>query len=536
MEKEINREYDAKKLTIEETVYDTFFIILAVTKGFGFYEWQKAFILLIIPAFFFGLLKIFISNYTRRQLATVAAMLILTAVVLYESGEVGILFVMFAILGMKNISVEKILRLGLWVWTVSTILLSVVSYFMIEHTVYRVDEKLGLGYIFRWSLGFTHPNTLHTTYLALCAYIIYNLAERFGFKHFLLLMLGNIVVVFYSVSYTGFAFVTFLLAGGIYVAVRPKFCLLEKVLANLMLPLFLFVSFAFPLMIFDSQYAGYIQLLNRVLSTRIYLAETYLKPECMSLFGVKMSYLSQIRSYLSIDNSYIWAFIHYGIIPFTLFILAYFILIFDYSRRQKTKELVIIVSLLGAGYMEPLLFNTSFKNISLLFLGELLFRQKEGAEEYCLIPALRRKTQDLADIIYSKVPDNMWRLYQLPAWLGESWKAYRKQIAAGMIVGALAGAAVFGLCYSSPRGYIVPRQKTSWEDKTYITLNGEEDPAYEGYRVLNYADAETPMQIVEGDAVTLEWGRYLAGSILIGGLAGYVLTAGGILLRKEVVI
>ena len=533
MEKEIKREYDANKLTIEETVYFVFFIILAVTKGFGFYEWQKVFILLIIPAFFFGLLKIFISKYTRRQRATVIALLILTAVVLYESGEVGILFVMFTILGMKNISVEKILRLGLWVWTVSTILLSVVSYFMIEHTVYRVDEKLGLGYIFRWSLGFTHPNTLHTTYFALCAYIIYNLAERFKLKHFLLLMLGNIIIVFYSVSYTGFAFVTILLAGGIYVAVRPKFCLLEKFLVNLMLPFFLFVSFAFPLMIFCTPYAGRIQHLNQVLSTRIYLAETFLKPECMSLFGVRMSYLSQIRSYLSIDNSYIWAFIHYGIIPFSLFTAAYFVLIFDYSRRQKTKEIVIIVCLLGAGYMEPLLFNTSFKNISLLFLGELLFRQKEGAREYCLFPDLRKKTEELADVICSKVPDRVWHICQLPARLKKAWETNRRQIAAGVIIGAVVGAVLFVLCYSSPKGYIVPRQKTGWEDKTYITLNGEDDSEYEGYKILNYTDDETPMQIVEGDAVTLEWGRYLTGSILIGGLAGYLLSVCGILLRKE---
>lgn len=535
MEKEINREYGANKLTIEETVYYVFFIILAVTKGFGFYEWQKVFILLIIPAFFFGLLKILISKYTRRQRVAVTALLILTALVLYESGEAGIFFVMFTILGMKNISVEKIMRLGLWVWTVSTILLSVVSYFMIEHTVYRVDQKLDMGYIFRWSLGFTHPNTLHTTYFALCAYIIYNLAGRFGFKHFLLLLLGNIIVVFYSVSYAGFVFVTILLVGGAYVAIRPRFCLLEKLLVNLMLPFFLFVSFAFPLLIFGTPYAGPIQNLNQVLSTRIYLAETFLKPECMSLFGVRMSYLSQIRSYLSIDNSYIWALVHYGIIPFALLTAAYFVLIFDYSRRQKTKELVIIVCLLGAGYMEPLVFNTSFKNVSFLFLGELLFRQKDGAEEYCLIPALRKKTEELADAVCSKVPDRLWRICQLPARLEEAWKTNRRQIAAGVITGAVIGAILFALCYSSPKGYIVPRQKTGWEDKAYITLNGKDDPEYEGYKVLNYTDDETPMQIVEGDAVTLEWGRYLTGSILIGGLTGYLFIVGGILLRKEAV-
>lgn len=529
MEKAINRGFDTGKITTDELVYFAFFIILSVTKGFGFYEWQKMFILLIIPAFFFGLLKILISRYTKRQRVIVIALLILTAIICYESGEVGILFVMFMILGMKDISVDRVMRLGLWVWTICATVSCIVRFFMIEHTVYRVDQKLGLGYIFRWSLGFTHPNTLHSTYFALCAYIIYNLRERFGFKHFIWLMIGNILVVFYSVSYTSFAFVTILLMGAIYVTVRPRFCLLEKIIVNMVLPFFLCISFAFPLMM-DS-FAG-IRKLNKILNTRIKLAHIYLQPECLSPFGVRMSYLSQIRSYLSIDNSYVWALVHYGVIPFALFMLAYFVLICDHSRQQKTKELLLIVCFLGIGYMEPLLFNTSFKNITLLFLGELLFRQKEDAEEYCLLPALRCRTEALAAYVYSKTPAWIWQLNQIPTRMREAWKVYRKQIVAGIAAGALLGVVLFGFCYTSPKGYIVPRQKTGWLDKTYITLESEEDPAYEGYRVMNYENEETPMQLVDGAAVTLEWARYLTGSILIGGFAGYMFTVGAICMRK----
>ena len=533
LEKKMNKDSDINKLTVEEIIFYAFFIILSVTKGFGFYEWQKIFILLIIPAFFYGLLKILISRYTRKQRIAVIALLILTAIILYESGEVGILFVMLTILGMKNISVEKTMRLGLWVWIICAISLSVFSFFNIENTVYRVDEKFGLGYIFRWSLGFTHPNTLHTTYFALCAYIIYALAERFGFRHFILLMLGNIIVFFYSVSYTGVAVVTVLLIGGLYVAFRPKFCLLEKIIVNLMLPLFLFISFTFPLLLFDNPHAGAIQRLNQILTTRIFLAYYYLQPEFMSLFGVRMSYLSQISTYLSIDNSYIWAFIHYGVIPFVLFMLAYFVLIFDYSRKQKTRELLLIVCFLGAGYMEPLLFNTSFKNITLLFLGGMLFRQKEGEEEYCLFPVVSAKAEALSAMLAAKIPCRVWQLRQLPTWIQKARQTYWKRMLMGTAAGAILGAVLFGVCYTSPKGYVVPRQKTSWIDKAYITLESRDDPAYEGYRVLNYTDVETPMQLVEGDAVTLEWGRYMAGSILIGGFAGYLLVVGSIFTRKE---
>ena len=82
--------------------------------------------------------------------------------------------------------------------------LSAVSFFFLEYTVYRVHAKMGLGHIFRWSLGFTHPNILHITYLMLCALIILKMEERYGLKQYVILMLGNLLVFFYSISYAGF--------------------------------------------------------------------------------------------------------------------------------------------------------------------------------------------------------------------------------------------------------------------------------------------------------------------------------------------
>ena len=522
MDQEISNGFDIGKLTIDELVFYAFFIILSVTKGLGFYEWQKMFILLIIPAFFFGILKVLVSRYTKRQRIIVIALLVLTAVVCYESGEVGILFVMLTILGMKDISVDKVVRLALWVWTMCGIVLCIVQFFRIEHTVYRVSDKLGLGYIMRWSLGFTHPNILHITYLALCAFILCELGDRYSFKSFLLMMFGNMLVFIYSVSYTGFGIVTLLLVGELYAAFRPRFCIFEKIVVNAVLPFIILISFALPFLLYAPQYNRVIAKLNMLVNTRIYVASSYLTPECMSLFGVRMSYLAQIRSYLSIDSSYIWAFIHYGVIPFVLFMLAYLILIADYCRKQKIRELVIIICFLGAGLTEPLLFNTSFQNVTLLFLGELLFRQKEGAEEYCLLPVLKQKLDSLCALLFTKMQRVILILKKLSSLPELIRKSERKHVAVGIVVGALLGVVLCGICYTPPRGYIVPRKNTDWRDKTFVCIENKEDPAYAGYRIMNYYDAETPMQIVDGNAVIVETARYYVGSILIGGLVGYM--------------
>ena len=521
------------KLTLDETLYFGFFILLSIAKGLGLYEGQKLFILLVVPALLCGGFKILLSSYTKRQWAALILLLILTGVVYVRSLELGIFFIMFMILGMKNVSLEKVFRLGLWVWSICAIALCLLFFTNLEHTVYRVAQKLGLGYIFRWSLGFTHPNILHITYLTLCALIIYELADRFSLKHFVILMFGNILVFFYSISYTGFAIVTVLLLGGMYVKIRPRFCLVEKILVNLVLPAIIMISFILPLMFWDARFAQSLEKLNELVNTRIKVAGSFLMPEYMSLFGVKMSYLAQTQYYLSIDSSYVWAFIHYGIIPFILLMLAYLVLIADCTRKQKTRELVLIICFLGAGYTEPLLFNTSFKNITLLFIGELLFRQKDGEEEYCLLPGVREKSEMLVQKISGKMTDMSIFERDLRSLFTGVWKFYRKQVLAAVTVCMLIGIVFCAMLYKAPSGYVVPRRCADWRDKSSVYLESADDPAYEGYRIMNYQDAETPMQVVEGNAIMLETARYYVGSILIGGLAGLLIGTGTVILTDR---
>ena len=522
-----------KKLTLEEALYFGFFILLSIVKGFGLYEGQKLFILLVVPALLCGGFKILLSSYTKRQWTVLILLLFLTGLVYVQSLEIGIFFIMFMILGMKNVSLQKIFRLGLWVWSVCAVILCLISFPRLEHTVYRVSQKLGLGYIFRWSLGFTHPNILHITYLTLCALILYELADKFNLKHFVILMGGNVLVFLYSISYTGFAIVTILLLGSMYVKIRPRFCLLEKMAANLVLPAIIFISFALPFMLYDARFMASLFKLNNLVNTRINIAHFYLVPECMSLFGVKMSYLAQIQYYLSIDNSYVWAFIHYGIIPFVLFMVAYLILIADCTRKQKTRELMLITCFLGAGYTEPLLFNTSFKNITLLFLGELLFRQKEGEEEYCLCPGLRKKLEILLQKITAKVTKMSFFQWDLPVLFAKIQKYYRKQVLAAVAACMLIGIVICAILYKEPKGYVMPRTNTDWLERDFYYLESADDPAYAGYRVMNYKDAETIMQVLEGNAVRLETVRYYVGSILIGGLIGWFIGAGTVILTDR---
>ena len=79
----------------------------------------------------------------------------------------------------------------------------------------------------------------------------------------------------------------------------------------------------------------------------------------------------------------------------------------------------------------------------------------------------------------------------------------------------------------------MPRRCTDWIEETFVCAESADDPTYEGYRIMNYQDAETPMQVVEGNAVRLETVRYYVGSILIGGLAGLLIGSGTVILTDR---
>lgn len=496
------------EITLAEACYFGFFILLSVTKGLGLYEGQKLFELLVLPAFLLGFVKLLITPYTRRQWVVQTLLLVLTAVVFWNSRERGILFLAFTVLGMKNISVKKVFHIGLWVWSVCAVVLSIFSFFRLEHTVYRVHAKMGLGHIFRWSLGFSHPNILHITYLALCAFIIYELGEHYKFRHFLIMMAGNVLVFVYSISYTGFGIVSVLLAGCLYVQFRPRFCILEKALANLVLPVCLILSFVAPFFLYKNKLAYRVQRLNAILNTRIYLAEQFLRSEYRSLFGADISKI--VKSSMTMDNSYVWGYINYGLIAFAIIMIGYFALLFYDTHKQKTLELVILVCFLGAGWTEPLLFNTSFKNVTLIFLGSLLFLQKDGAEEFTLFPGLQRTIS----VPFAGLPDRLF------AGMKKVWKKAGFRILCMTAAGAAAGLLLCGLCYRPPAGYVVPRFYTDGREEASVYLESREDAAYEGWKVMNYKDAGTPMQTIQGNAVALETIRYYLGSGLMGAFFG----------------
>ena len=64
-------------------------------------------------------------------------------------------------------------------------------------------------------------------------------------------------------------------------------------------------------------------------------------------------------------------------------------------KEQRGIELLMVFALLAAGLTEPFLFNTSYKNISLLLLGAYLFGRGKPEEDRLMIGWHGRAIEDV---------------------------------------------------------------------------------------------------------------------------------------------
>ena len=99
--KEPIKQYE-KKITLQEACYYGFFILLSLAKGLGFYEGQKLFYLLVVPALVLGFLKILLTPYTKRQAVLQGLFLALVAGFFFLLGGDFLFFFFFFILLLKK--------------------------------------------------------------------------------------------------------------------------------------------------------------------------------------------------------------------------------------------------------------------------------------------------------------------------------------------------------------------------------------------------------------------------------------------------
>ena len=487
------------------------------------YDGQTAFKIFLMVALCGWALKFIFTEYAWSEMILCVFLVLLGIMIYLNTHEKGALFCILLVCGMKGIEVKKVFRVGLVTWILSFGGLFLLTSFHLLDSQFKVHDKLGLGRIIRWSLGYAHPNVLHISCLILVCFIVYLMQDKFRFRTFAVLMLLNLYVFMYSLSSTGFLATSILLVFAFYWSLRKKFCKAEQFLIQFCLPICILFSMIAPGMLEGRVF----ELVNKLMNTRLALSKWFLQNQLVQVFGVDTTGL--VTSLRTMDNSYVFALITYGLMFFILAMVSYVVLIFCKTREQDGVSLCLILACLIAGLTEPFLFNTSFKNVTLIFIGAMLFSSKltEGKRK---VPLLGKYDREFA----IKLPDFEIILESIREAVLNCKKAL-------LLVALLFGAVAGGICFAfaeMPERYIMPRtafEETEDIEETYH-LSAENELPKTGDVVLGYVDETTDMVPFSGNIAVVERFRDTVSAVVV--TVFFVYTLGSIVLwmnicRKE---
>lgn len=367
-------------INLSELMYLCFFGIMFFAKGIGLYDGQLIYKLVLLVAFGCLGVKMLVEKHSYLEWTVIIGLLFFSSVIYLHSGEKGILICTAMVVGMKRVSVDRVFKSGLLLWCVSAGGCFLYSLLNMDTVRMEVQHKLGQAFVPRYFMGFPHPNVLHISYFVLALLFLYAWKENYSWKHLFGLMLGNVFVFIYSFSITGFAVVTFLLFITLYIKIK-KVNNFDYFLVKAVFPLCLLISIVLP--VFAE--GKVLQIADKIFNHRIGYSKHFLQWNMITLIGNPLAEITD--SILAIDNSFVFALIIYGAPIFICLVIAYFTLIRCYVSEKKNVELAIIISYFIAGITEPLLFNTSFKNLTLVFIGALLFEklEKYSGKEFAFI-------------------------------------------------------------------------------------------------------------------------------------------------------
>lgn len=363
-------------ITVHELLFLISFSVLFIMKGIGIYEGMLVFNISIIVSFLCAGFAMLMADYTIPEFIGAIVLLGCSFLAYFETGEKAVIAAVLMVIGMKNVSLERMMKLAFIIWTVCFYGMLFVHLAGWKEDIILAHNKFGLGFILRRSLGFPHPNVLHISFIIWMALFLYvwNGRGKKLLKTTIVLGFSNVFMFFYSVSVTGMGLGFIYLFCNYYFTLRKDFNKLEKGLIKAVLPMCIFMCTVPPLFFGGKLF----DILNKLLNTRMNIWKYYLTNFTPGILGTAI-YPPEGQQ-MSLDGSYLYLLYYYGWLFFIFFVGATFWTICRCIKKGHKKELAIIMGLSIAGIVEPFLYNFSAKNLILIFIGYELFDELNGSK------------------------------------------------------------------------------------------------------------------------------------------------------------
>ncbi len=378
---------------IGEGIYLLYFAIMIGARALGLYEGMTVYnVSLVAGMLLFGC-KMIVTKHTIKEYALAAFFLLIAGIVYLHTGEKGLLVCFTMLLGMKEVSVQKVIKTGIIVAGVIILLKIFTGAFALTSEVYYPQEREGIGMMFRHALGYAHPNTLHMNVLMLTMLVLYYVTSglvkdksRDSYIKLILcsglMFFFNLYVFQYSGSRTG------ILAGTVFIVInfwfflRSKPGIFEKCVCYLAFPAVCFIAIVVPF-ILPEKIFDFID--KTIFTTRLTIARYFWAHNSVSLWGIRLVNEDEYYSSYGLDMAQLYLFLQLGIIAFIVMAALTMWFVYYCLKKNRLQELAVLLGMLCLGIWEPLLYNLGYKNFVYVFMGVAIYEALgDVKEDYCL--------------------------------------------------------------------------------------------------------------------------------------------------------
>ena len=311
------------------------------------------------------------TKWTYKEILIMGLLFIISVIVYYNNRRIGILMTVSALIGMKNISIDRLLKM-IFILRATIFLTFIVLYLLkITAPIYTSEYRIGGVFTVKHDFGFnTHPNIVSMSYYIIFILFLYLYYDRFKLRHAVLFMIGYYLVFLGTQSRT----TIICLAATLILLVLAKMDKLcrYKYITTLFIPLCAFGSLFLAM---SYRRLAFTDVINQLMQTRIYFANWEINKYGFSLFGVwANSYINEYSMYRSTDMAYIQIAIEYGMVTFLLYVISFSVLIYRFCIAKNNRALVFtlgfsIYLLTEAFALMPVL------NLPLIFLAKLIYQE-----------------------------------------------------------------------------------------------------------------------------------------------------------------
>ena len=140
---------ESTTIQLSEIIYLAYFTVMFGARAIGLYEGMLPYNIMLVIGMLLFLLKIAMTRHTFAEYLLMGTLLFISLIVYYNTGEKGLLLYFTMMLGMKNVSLKRVMKWAAAILSISFTVLVFLSVFGWKQDITYLNDRAGFGQVLR---------------------------------------------------------------------------------------------------------------------------------------------------------------------------------------------------------------------------------------------------------------------------------------------------------------------------------------------------------------------------------------------------